>query len=506
MKNNENFEYFVIEEFLRKKNFTKTLEQFLEEKKEKNIEYLHQNISSSFNQNETILNQLIQKIDKNKNETDFNLLNINKVDNINNSIVNSNNNEHFDSEFSDLRKEIKKNINDVDNDDDNNNIQDSKIYSKNSNNDNNNVNDNDNNNNNDHVNDNDNNNNSDHVNNNNNNINSNFEKLSHLNNQNQIKSNNNNDNNNNHNDNNNNDNNNNGNNDNNNNINNNNNNDNNTNNNKVYNNIINENIVLTSKYKTKPSKNFAKFSEIFEKIEKDKNNYVSYIKDQQNEIITLLENLSKKLYKYNDNEKKNKEKISSVLSMILYLKYRKDYKLFIYKNLNEVNLNENCSKCGNKINNIIYSFKSNQNNINEQNINYNLCSKCLSEIINYVNSNLVNKYLPEYKSNNSQNKKEPSISVDFLELKDENNKIIKENEEYNLIYSCVKEEYKFNLTFKYLNCNKGDVKSLGLYKNDGSGFVRVEDFLKNFLLLQIHFHHFYIILNFLHHLYHNLYN
>ena len=307
MKNNENFEYFVIEEFLRKKNFTKTLEQFLEEKKEKNIEYLHQNISSSFNQNETILNQLIQKIDKNKNKTDFNLLNINKVDNINNSIVNSNNNEHFDSEFSDLRKEIKKNINDVDNDDDNNNIQDSKIYSKNSNNDNNNVNDNDNNNNNDHVNDNDNNNNSDHVNNNNNNINSNFEKLSYLNNQNQIKSNNNNDNNNNDNDNNNNNNNNNdnnNNNNNNNNINNNNNNDNNTNNNKVYNNIINENIVLTSKYKTKPSKNFAKFSEIFEKIEKDKNNYVSYIKDQQNEIITLLENLSKKLYKYNDNEKK----------------------------------------------------------------------------------------------------------------------------------------------------------------------------------------------------------
>ena len=37
MKDNENFEYFVIEEFLRKKNFTKTLEQFLEEIKEKNI-------------------------------------------------------------------------------------------------------------------------------------------------------------------------------------------------------------------------------------------------------------------------------------------------------------------------------------------------------------------------------------------------------------------------------------------------------------------------------------
>ena len=174
------------------------------------------------------------------------------------------------------------------------------------------------------------------------------------------------------------------------------------------------------------------------------------------------------------------ENISNILSKILYLNYRQKYKLFksISKNLNDINFEENCSKCGNKINNIIYSFKSNQNNINEQNINYNLCSKCLSEIINYVNSNLVNKYLPEYKSNDSQNKKEPSISVDFLELKDENNKIIKENEEYNLIYSCVKEEYKFNLTFKYLNCNKGDVKSLGLYKNDGSGFVRVEDFLK----------------------------
>ena len=48
-----------------------------------------------------------------------------------------------------------------------------------------------------------------------------------------------------------------------------------------------------------------------------------------------------------------------------------------------------------------------------------------------------------------------------------------------MIYSNKKEEYKFNLTFKYLNCKKGDVKNLGLYKNDGSGFVRVENFLEN---------------------------
>ena len=65
-----------------------------------------------------------------------------------------------------------------------------------------------------------------------------------------------------------------------------------------------------------------------------------------------------------------------------------------------------------------------------------------------------------------------------MELKDENNKIIKENDEYNLLYSCAKEEYKFNLTFRYINCKKGDVKNLGLYKNDGSGFVRVENFLE----------------------------
>ena len=65
-----------------------------------------------------------------------------------------------------------------------------------------------------------------------------------------------------------------------------------------------------------------------------------------------------------------------------------------------------------------------------------------------------------------------------MELKDENNKIIKENDEYNLLYSCAKEEYKFNLTFSYIGCDKGDVKNLGLYKNDGSGFVRVENFLE----------------------------
>ena len=238
--------------------------------------------------------------------------------------------------------------------------------------------------------------------------------------------------------------------------------------------------------------------------------YKKNIKENENEILEIynkknkkLENLKKNNYKHSksliianklNNSESNlaksvmpmaynffiEDNISNILSKILYLNYRQKYKLFksISKKLNDINFTENCSKCGNKINNIIYSFKSNQNNINEQNINYNLCSKCLSEIINYVNSNLVNKYLPEYKSNNSQNKKEPSINVEYLELKDENNKIIKENGEYNLMYSHVKEEYKFNLTFKYLNCKKGDVKNLGLYKNDGSGFVRVEDFLK----------------------------
>ena len=37
MRDKENFKYYVVEEFLRKKNFTKTLEKFLAEKIKKNI-------------------------------------------------------------------------------------------------------------------------------------------------------------------------------------------------------------------------------------------------------------------------------------------------------------------------------------------------------------------------------------------------------------------------------------------------------------------------------------
>ncbi len=173
------------------------------------------------------------------------------------------------------------------------------------------------------------------------------------------------------------------------------------------------------------------------------------------------------------------ENLSNILSKILFLTYRKKYKLFkSFSKINFINFEENCTKCGNNINNIIYSFKNSKKDINNYNQNYNLCAKCLSEIIKNINSNLVNKYLLEFKSNNSKINREPSINVEFLELKDENNKIIKENSKYNLLYSCVKEEYNFNLTFRYLNCKKGDVKNLGLYKNDGSGFVRVENFLE----------------------------
>jgi predicted adenine nucleotide alpha hydrolase (AANH) superfamily ATPase len=132
MSDKENFEYYVVEEFLRKKNFTKTLNQFLEEKEEKNINYLNKNILSplEFNQNETILNQLIKKIDKNENKNNLlnskendnnNINNYEKISYLGDSIVNSNNkiddNVNLDSEISDLRKEIKKNNNDDDNDD-----------------------------------------------------------------------------------------------------------------------------------------------------------------------------------------------------------------------------------------------------------------------------------------------------------------------------------------------------------------------------------------------------
>ena len=47
-----------------------------------------------------------------------------------------------------------------------------------------------------------------------------------------------------------------------------------------------------------------------------------------------------------------------------------------------------------------------------------------------------------------------------------------------MLYPYAKEEYKFNLTFSYIGCDKGDVKNLVLYKNDGSGTVKVENFLK----------------------------
>ena len=75
------------------------------------------------------------------------------------------------------------------------------------------------------------------------------------------------------------------------------------------------------------------------------------------------------------------ENFSNILSKILFLTYRKKYKLFkSISKINFINFEEICSKCGNNINNIIYSFKSYENSKNENNQNYNLCAKCLSEI------------------------------------------------------------------------------------------------------------------------------
>ena len=63
MIDEENYEYFVIQEYLKKKNFPKTLLYFLKEIKEKNSDYNEQNFSSSEENksNETILTQLIKK-------------------------------------------------------------------------------------------------------------------------------------------------------------------------------------------------------------------------------------------------------------------------------------------------------------------------------------------------------------------------------------------------------------------------------------------------------------
>jgi len=63
-------------------------------------------------------------------------------------------------------------------------------------------------------------------------------------------------------------------------------------------------------------------------------------------------------------------------------------------------------------------------------------------------------------------------------LKDKNEQIINENDEIKLMYSCVKDEYIFKLKFKYIYCKEGDINTLILYKNDGSGFVSVKDFSK----------------------------
>ena len=102
MNNNENFEYFVIEEFLRKHNFKKTLDDYLEEIKEKNINYSYKNFSSSLdsNQNDAILNQIIKKnckiiLNNNNSTTNINIFHSNS----NASISNENKND------SNLKKE-----------------------------------------------------------------------------------------------------------------------------------------------------------------------------------------------------------------------------------------------------------------------------------------------------------------------------------------------------------------------------------------------------------------
>ena len=178
------------------------------------------------------------------------------------------------------------------------------------------------------------------------------------------------------------------------------------------------------------------------------------------------------------NKKNFEEKSLNKLSKCLFLYYRLKYKLFhkVYPDF-YMNFNVNCVKCDSKIYNIIYDFNDYQN-LNENNQNYNLCQKCLSQILKYISSNLIYKYLPEFKSKNDE-KKQPSIFVKYIKLTDEKNIQIKENDNYNILYSFCKDEIEFNLTFKYINCNKGlNINGLSLYKNDGSGFVTIDQFFE----------------------------
>ena len=124
---NENFEFFIVEDFIRKKELKNTLENFLVEIGKLNINYNFNNFpSSKFNQNETILNQIL----KNKNKIILN--NNNSTTNIN--IINSNSslgNENKNSKEKDdsklknsnenIEKDLKNSSNKLNNNNNNNN-------------------------------------------------------------------------------------------------------------------------------------------------------------------------------------------------------------------------------------------------------------------------------------------------------------------------------------------------------------------------------------------------
>ena len=176
-----------------------------------------------------------------------------------------------------------------------------------------------------------------------------------------------------------------------------------------------------------------------------------------------------------------------MLSKYLFLKYRIIYKLFgeslfkLIENSASKNLNNyfiNCVNCKEKINNAFYDFKNNSENINEINTNYNLCGKCLFNFVEYVNSNLITKFLSDFRPKKEEKRKE-TISIEYIKLIDENGEEIKENSEYPIIYNLCKNEISFNLTFKYLDSTEGRIKNLLLYKSDGSGYVKVDNFSEN---------------------------
>ena len=436
MSYKENFEYFVIEEFLRKKNFIETLNTFSNEIKKNNINYLYDNFTSfEFNQNETILIQLIQKFiqiksiffggvseSKGTEENNFNNNNSKNlsVENNNNSKnhkieqPNNNMNEIKTNDIKNQEIENKvyssnKNTNNeneeiINNDDNDNYVQESKNFTQNSkeNNDDNNI--------------------------NNSNIDDNNS--------------------------------------------NNNNNDNYNNDNKVYKKNINKNVRYEFNYDINNFKNhhnlninkneIKNVNDVFKFIKNEKKNYDLKIEEEEKKLTAIFENFNNELYKYKDerkdmikksyfqiNDKKYfiEENISNILSKILFLNYRLKCKLFIEIPLlkddnSEDNLKKD-SKCENKVNNNENKKEKIQKieeNITKENKNIEKKKK--------ENDNFRNKIIQNEKI---KNKIDSDKKLENLNI----NKTKERKERYYNLFALINEKkfiYKIKNFYYYDNC------------------------------------------------------